>query len=65
MILYWVPYVLRHEVDVAFESDLVHHLFNDIELVPWETTVSSRKEKIRFVWLLREIAVSESLVDAG
>jgi hypothetical protein len=26
------------------------------------TTVSSLKEKIRFVWLLREIAVSESLV---
>jgi hypothetical protein len=47
LISYWVPYVVRHEVDVAFEPDLVHHLFNDLELVPLGTTVSSRKEKIR------------------
>ena len=61
---YWVSYVVRNEVGwVRIRSRPPS--FQGSRACVVGTTVSSRREKIRFALLLREIAVSESLVDAG
>jgi hypothetical protein len=41
------------------------NLKGDLERASWEQPLRPGKEKIRFVWLLRRIAVRETLVDAG
>jgi len=40
-------------------------IIGDLESAAGEQPLRSGKEKIRFVWLLRQIAVRETLVDAG
>jgi hypothetical protein len=66
-----VPYlrfflVRNEEVVGSNPINLVHHPSKgNLECASWEQPLRSGKEKIRFVWLLRRIAVREILVEGG